>query len=265
MTDQGDATSPRLLQLERGDVWVYPSAGALARAAAELFQEITAAAVEARGLAYVALSGGSTPLRMGEILAAAPYRETVPWDSIELFWGDERWVPAESDESNYGTARRTLLDHVGVGPSRVNPVATENAEPRVGAQMYSAQLRTVFGVVSGVPAFDLIFLGMGEDGHTASLFPETPAIHETDELVVANYVAKMDTYRITFSPPLLNAGREVVFLIAGAAKAETLARVLTGPIDVDTLPSQVIEPENGRLRWLVDEAAAAHLDETRHG
>ena len=264
MTDRTDVAPARVLELARGDVWIYPDAETLAGAAAALFHDVATAAVEERGVARVALSGGSTPVRMGQLLAAAPYLETVPWGSIELFWGDERWVPAESEESNYGTARRTFLDHVAVEPSRVNPVPTDAADPRLGATMYAAQLRMVFGVVSDTPVFDLIFLGMGDDGHTASLFPGTPAIHEMDELVVANYVPTMDSYRITLTPPVLNAGREVAFLVAGAAKAETLAAVLTGPDDVDELPAQGIKPVAGRLRWLVDEAAAASLSDMRH-
>lgn len=265
MTDPAVVTPLRIIEFERGDVWMYADAEALAHAAAALFHAVTATAAQTRNLAYVALSGGSTPLRMGEILAAPPYRETVPWSAVELFWGDERWVPAADASSNYGTAKQTLLDHVAVDPSRVNPVPTDATDPRIAAQMYSAQLKTVFGTVAEVPRFDLVFLGMGDDGHTASLFPGTPAIHVTEELVVANYVPKLDTYRITMTPPLLNAAREVVFLVSGAGKAEILAAVLTGPKRVDELPSQIIAPEHGRVRWLVDEAAAAKLDDASHG
>lgn len=265
MSENAEVRPQRVLRLDRGDVLIYADADVLARAAAALFQELTADAVQARGLAYVALSGGSTPRRMGQLLAAPPYRETVPWPAIELFWGDERWVPPDSEESNYGTARQTLLDHVAVDSSRVNPVPTDAADPRLAATMYSAQLRMVFGDVSGVPRFDVIFLGMGDDGHTASLFPGTPAVHEANELVVANYVPKMNDYRITMTPPILNAARDVIFLVAGAGKSETLASVLTGSVNVDQLPSQIVAPSPGRLRWLVDEAAAAHLRDARHG
>ncbi len=265
MTDPATLTPSRRLDLERGEVWIYPDAEALAQAAASLFQEITESAVQARNLAYIALSGGSTPLLMSQILAEPPYRETVPWSNIEFFWGDERWAPPESNESNYGTAQRTLLSKVSVDPSRVNPVNTDAADPALAASMYGAQLKMVFGAVTALPRFDLVLLGMGDDGHTASLFPGTPAIHEADELVVANYVPKFDTTRITMTPPVLNAASDIVFLIAGTGKAETLASVLTGPTRVDELPSQIIATGNGRVRWFVDEAAAANLDSQHHG
>lgn len=265
MIDPAVVKPLRIIQRERGDVWVYAQAEALAQAAAALFHEVTTTAAKTRNLAYLALSGGSTPVRMGEILVAPPYRETVPWSAIEFFWGDERWVPASDAASNYGTAKQTLLDHVAVDLSRVNPAPVDAADPQIAAQMYSAQLKTVFGTVADIPRFDLVLLGMGDDGHTASLFPGTPAIHETEALVVANYVPKLETYRITMTPPLLNAAREVVFLVSGAGKAEMLASVLTGPKRVDELPSQIIAPEHGRLRWFVDEAAAANLSDADHG
>ncbi|HEV2106913.1 MAG TPA: 6-phosphogluconolactonase [Thermomicrobiales bacterium] len=244
---------------DRGEVMVYADAEGLAQAAAARFTSIVVDAVNRRGRAFVALSGGSTPRRMGELLANRPFREMIPWSDIEIFWGDERWVPLDSDESNAGVAKRTLLNHVPVEPSRINPVPTDVADPGVAATMYIAQLRTVFGVVDEVPAFDLIFLGLGDDGHTASLFPGTAALHEDRELVVAHYVPKLDAYRLTVTPPVLNAGREVIFLVGGASKASTLAQVLTGPDRVDELPAQVVRPSSGRLRWLVDESAAAEL------
>ncbi len=250
---------------DRGEVMVYTDAEELAQAAAAHFASITVDAVNTRGRAFVALSGGSTPRRMGELLANRPFREIVPWSNIEIFWGDERWVPLDSDESNAGVAKRTLLDHVPIEPSRINPMPTDVADPDIAATMYSAQLRTVFGVVDEVPAFDLIFLGMGDDGHTASLFPGMAALHEERELAVAHYVPKLDAHRLTLTPPVLNAGREVIFLVGGISKASTLARVLTGPERVDDLPAQVVRPSSGRLRWLIDEAAAVELTGRSHG
>ncbi len=246
---------------ERGKVLVYKDGETVAHAAAQTFIRAMGEAVAARGLGYVAFSGGSTPKRMAELLADHPYRDHVPWADIEFAWGDERWVPRSSPESNAGVAQRTLLDHVPVSPSRVNPFPSpdEIPDPKLAASMFETQLKTVFGVTDDVPHFDLIFLGMGDDGHTASLFPATAAVHETDALVVTHYVDKLAADRLTFTPPLLNAGREVVFLVGGAGKAETLAKVLDGPVDVDTLPSQVIRPSSGALIWLVDEAAAANL------
>lgn len=200
---------------------------------------------------------------MGHLLAQPPYRDGLPWRTIEVFWGDERWVPEESPESNAGEAKRTFLNMVDVEPSRLNPVPTQVQDPHVAARMYATQIKTVFGDVSGTPVFDLIFLGMGDDGHTASLFPGTAAIHDTEDLVIAHHVPKLDATRVTFGSTLINAARKVVFLVGGAGKAETLARVLDGPIDIDTLPSQVVRPTDGDLIWLVDAAAAAGLVKMR--
>ncbi len=241
---------------ERGTVRVYADAEALARAAAALLAETVSSAT---GHAYIALSGGSTPKRMGQLLAEAPYRETVAWRDIEFFWGDERFVPEESPESNSGEARRTFLDKVDVEPGRINPFPTTVRDPDLAAEMYATQLKTVFNETDVAPRFDLVFLGMGDDGHTLSLFPGTAAIHETERFVVANYVPKLDTTRLTLTAPVVNAAQRVAFLVGGAGKAETLAKVLDGPVDVDTLPSQIIRPVDGELLWLVDEAAAANL------
>lgn len=257
MSDAQEPVEATLDYGERGTVRVYRDGDALARAAAQTF----AAAVihPARARAFVALSGGSTPGKMGHLLAQPPYRDEIPWRSIEVFWGDERWVPEESPESNAGEAMRALLNQVDVEPSRINPVPTQVQDPQVAARMYATQIKTVFGDVTGMPAFDLIFLGMGDDGHTASLFPGTTAIHDTEHLVIAHHVPKLNATRVTFGPALINAARQVAFLVGGAGKAETLARVLDGPIDVDTLSSQVVRPTRGQLVWLVDAAAATGL------
>lgn len=263
MTEQGDEPAPpRTLDYgERGTVRVYADAEALAHAAARTFIRAMGEAVADRGLGYVAFSGGSTPKRMAELLAEHPYRDHVPWAEIEFCWGDERWVPRSSPESNAGVAMRTLLDHVPVSPSRVDPFPSpdEIPDPALAASMYETNLKMIFGVTDGPPVFDLVLLGLGDDGHTASLFPGTAAVHETSAFVVSHYVDKLAADRLTLTPPVLNAGREVVFLVGGAGKAETLARVLEGPIDVDALPSQVIRPTSGNLSWLTDEAAAARL------
>lgn len=251
------ATPSRMIDYaERGTVRVYADGEALARAAAELLAQTV---TDSTGHAYIALSGGSTPKRMGQLLAAAPFRETIAWRDIEFFWGDERFVPEESPESNSGEARRTFLDHVEVEPGRINPFPTNLRDASLAAEMYATQLKTVFNETDTTPRFDLVFLGMGDDGHTLSLFPGTAAIHETEHFAVANYVPKLDTTRLTLTARVVNAARTVAFLVGGAGKAETLAKVLDGPVDVDMLPSQIIRPEDGALLWLVDEAAAAKL------
>ena len=240
----------------RGTVRVYADGEALAQAAAALLADTVASAT---GHAYIALSGGSTPKRMGQLLAEPPYRETIAWRNIEFFWGDERFVPEDSPESNSGEARRTFLEKVDIEPSRINPFPTTVRDADLAAEMYATILKTVFNETDVAPRFDLVFLGMGDDGHTLSLFPGTAAIHETQRFVVANYVPKLETTRLTLTAPVVNAARRVAFLVGGSGKAETLAKVLDGPVDVETLPSQIIRPTDGELLWLVDEAAAADL------
>ena len=244
---------------ERGTVRVYPDAEALATAAAETFVTAIDEAVANRGGAVVALSGGSTPRRMGELLATPPFRDRVPWDRVHVLWGDERWVPEENPESNAGVAKRTFLDHVPIPTGQIHPFPTVGLEPDEAARVYAEMLRVVTGARSGVPRLDLVLLGMGEDGHTASLFPGTAAVREERALVVAHHVPKLDAVRLTLTPPVLNAGREVVFLVGGAAKAAPLASVLEGRERPDELPAQVVRPKEGRLVWLVDREAAAGL------
>lgn len=244
----------------KGKAIVVADGDTLARRAASIAVEAAERAIAERGSAAIALSGGSTPRLMGEILAQPPYRDLPLWERLWVFWGDERWVPLDHDESNAGVARRTFLDHVTVVPEQVHPMPTVDLTPDEAARAYEALIRDVVPLGDdGIPRFDLIFLGMGEDGHTASLFPGTPAIHEADRLVVANYVPKLETTRLTMTPPLLNAGRKVVFLVSGTGKAERLAEVLEGPYQPDVLPSQIVRPSDGSLIWLTDRSAAAAL------
>lgn len=244
---------------ERGEVRVLPDAEALARAAADLFAHLTIEAVTLRGRAIVALSGGTTPRRMGELLATPPARERVPWNRLEIFWGDERWVPQDDAESNAGVARRTFLDRVPLPPTQVHPFSTDLPDPATAARAYAARIQEIIGAGEGVPRFDLVLLGMGDDGHTASLFPGTAALSEHDTWVVANHVPELETVRLTLTVPVLNGGREVVFLVGGAGKAEALAAVLEGPEATSRLPAQLIRPVDGHLLWLVDRDAASQL------
>lgn len=245
---------------ERGRVLVVQDGDALARRAAE---EIIAVSNLAKGesrAALVALSGGSTPKKMGELLATPAYSERVAWDHLQLFWGDERFVPLASEESNAGEALRAFIDAAPIHPDDVHTWDTcDGITPEESARKYGEAIREVAGMETGVPEFDLILLGMGDDGHTLSLFPGTAAIHNNEDIVVAHHVEKLNADRVTFTPLLANAARKVVFLVGGGGKAEMLKQVLEGEIDVDTLPSQVIRPK-GELLWLVDEAAASKLD-----
>jgi 6-phosphogluconolactonase len=245
----------------RGQVMVVPDGSALAHAAARRFARAVEQAVAERGHAFVALSGGTTPKQMGTILAREPYRSRIPWDRIHFFWGDERWVPLGSPESNAGEARRGFLDLVPIPPANVHPWDTAAESPREAAAAYETELRQLFAEPSGIPRFDLVLLGMGNDGHTASLFPDTGALVADGRLAVANYVPKMDANRLTLTAPLLNAGREILFLVGGPGKADTLEAVLEGPELPANFPAQLIRPAlpDSRLDWLVDEDAGAQL------
>ncbi|MCC6312995.1 MAG: 6-phosphogluconolactonase [Thermomicrobiales bacterium] len=247
----------------RGRLLLVEDADELARVAAETFVEAVGETVTRRGDALVALSGGSTPKQMGRLLAAPPFSTETPWSNLTVFWSDERWVPLDSRDSNAGVAIRIFLDHVPVPRSHIHPVDTMLPSPADAAAAYAATIHAATGALEpAVPAFDLILLGMGDDAHTASLFPHTPALRVADRIVTDNFVTKLDAQRITFTYPLINAARRVVFLIGGAAKAEPLAEVLEGPEDVDRLPAQGVRPV-GDLLWIVDRAAAARLSVIR--
>lgn len=256
-----DARAQRTIDYgERGQVIVVPDGDALARLAAETVTSVIAEARAQGRNAAIALSGGSTPKKMGQLLAQPPYTERVHWDSVEIFWGDERWVPLADTESNAGEATRGFLDHVAIPDERVHPYETDLDDPDVAAERYERDIRRTVPITGGIPTFDLILLGMGEDGHTASLFPGTAAIREERRLVVAHWVDKLDATRLTLTPPVINAAEQVVFLIGGAGKVEALHAVLDSEVDIDTYPSQVVRPVQGTLVWLVDEAAASGLD-----
>ena len=244
---------------ERGQVVVVHDANALADVAANLIAKTSIKAADESRQAYIALSGGSTPKAMGALLASPAFNTQVQWNNLTFFWGDERWVPLESPESNAGEATRGYLDAVGVLPENIVPFDTESVTPEESASSMEAIIRDL---VPGdpIPQFDLILLGMGDDGHTASLFPGTDAIQEAHKLVLSHFVEKLDSTRLTFTPALINAAKHVVFLASGSGKAETLADVLDGGIDVDRLPSQVIRPTHGSLTWMVDQSAAAELE-----
>ena len=251
---------PRAVKLT---YFVSPTADAVAAAAAQLFTDSAVAAVSARGVARIAISGGSTPKRMFTLLAdpAKPYAATVLWDKLELFWVDERCVPPDNAESNYKMTKEALLDHVPLPASRVHRMEGE-IDPAEAAAKYESEIRNTFKLEGAeTPAFDLILLGMGDDGHTASLFPHTEALHELSLIVTPNHVPQKDTWRITLTLPVILHGRKVAFLIEGAGKATILADVLLGAYDPESKPSQLIRPVSGELSLLLDSAAATKLPE----
>lgn len=241
---------------------VFDNPETLARETAQHFAEGIRSAVAARGMARVAISGGSTPKRVFALLAdeKEPFRAAIPWEKLRLFWVDERCVPPDHPDSNYGAARDLLLSKVPLRPEHVVRVEGE-LDPEEAAAKYEAAIRGHFRLEGAeVPIFDMVQLGMGDDGHTASLFPHTEALQEMMRVAVANHVPQQkQSWRVTLTWPVINAGREVFFLIDGAKKADPVGRVLTSAYDPETLPSQLIQPQNGRLLFLLDRAAAAHL------
>jgi len=241
--------------------YVEPDPAALARRATRHLVEMVTEAAEANGRARVAVSGGSTPKAAFQLLADPnqPFRKRMPWEDLELFWVDERTVPPGHPESNYRMTREALLDHVTMVPQQIHRMEGE-LEPEVAAARYESEIRNTFRLEGAeLPRFDLISLGMGDDGHTASLFPHTAAIHELSRLVIANQVPQKDTWRITLTWPVINHARSVFFLIAGADKAQPVHDVFIGPRDPERLPSQLIWPSGGILTLFLDKAAAALL------
>lgn len=241
------------------DIRICDDTAAMARHTADAFVRLAQASVAARGRFTVALAGGSTPKAAYTLLASAAYRDQVPWQHVHCFWGDERHVPPDHADSNYRMAREAMLSSVPIPATQVYRIVAEQ-DAQQAAEAYEATLRTAFQLAPGaLPRFDLVLLGMGPDGHTASLFPGTAAVHEQQRLVVAPWVEKFATYRITLSPAVLCHAAHVVFAAGGADKAETLRHVLEGAYQPDLYPSQVIRPTDGTLLWLVDTAAAQQL------
>ena len=252
---------PQKLRIE---YFVEPDAAALARRAARHFADLTAKAAATRGRARIAISGGSTPKAAFELLAdpAQPFRAVMPWDKLDLFWVDERCVPPGDPDSNYRMTREAMLDRVPLAPAQIHRMEGELA-PEEAAARYESELRNSFRLEGAeLPRFDLIALGMGPDGHTASLFPHTAALEETNRLAVANHVQNKDAWRVTLTWPVINHAASVFFLIAGADKAQILHEVLLGPRDPERLPSQLIAPSGGILTLLLDKAAASLLPAT---
>lgn len=237
---------------------------ALSRAAADDLAAIAAAAVRARGVCHIALSGGSTPRRLFQILVERG-GDALPWRQLGLWWGDERTVPPDHADSNYRMAREALIDpaaRFGVIPAQVHRMAGERPDHAAAAADYESAVVVALGTP---PRFDVALQGMGPDGHTASLFPGSPALSDATHWVVANPVdspvAHGKTTRLTLTAPAINAARHVRFLVAGTDKAAALAQVLTGPRDPASYPSQLIAPTDGDVVWFVDAAAAAQLPE----
>ncbi len=241
------------------EVRVLPDTDAIAREAAERFAAAATEAITARGRFTVALAGGSTPERLYRLLAAEPFRGRVAWGSVHVFFGDERTVPPDDPQSNYRMAKGAMLDALPIPPAQVHRMEGER-DPLEAATAYERAIRETFALEAGqMPRFDLVLLGMGPDGHTASLFPHTAALDNYADVVTPNYVAKLETWRLTLTYPALNAAARVLFLAGGADKADALREVLQGEANAAEYPSQGVLPTHGTVTFLLDEAISARL------
>jgi 6-phosphogluconolactonase len=236
------------------EIKVVADAGELSRVGAAEFEHVVRNAVQARDKFTVSLSGGSTPRGLYSRLAQVS--RNLPWDKTYIFWGDERHVPPDDKDSNYRMVRESLLSQAPIPPENVFRMHAENSDAARVAEEYERTIQEFFGLKPGeLPRFDLVLLGLGPDGHTASLFPESAALREHSRLVVANWVEKFGHYRLTFTAPVINNAAEVMFLVSGAEKTAALQSVLYSDASAEEFPAKLIQPRNGRLIWLVDRAA----------
>jgi 6-phosphogluconolactonase len=245
---------------------VFPDSERLVHDAAEHLVRLASEAVVKNGRFVIALSGGSTPRSLYVLLASERYMRLIEWSRVHLFWGDERCVPPDDPRSNYRMAREALLDAVPLPLGNIHRIRGED-DAEVTAAAYERELRAFFGNTGedGPPrvGFDLVLLGMGGDGHTASLFPGMAAVTEQVRWTMAQHVESTSPWRITLTPVVINAAKHIYFIVSGTEKSERLRQVLEGPIQPEALPAQVIKPVDGQLIWLVDEGAARFLKRTR--
>jgi 6-phosphogluconolactonase len=237
---------------------IYPDTNTLSQQAAQYIVRIANESIVTRGRFSIALSGGSTPKVLYGLLAAEPYRAQLDWSLIEIFWSDERCVPPDSSDSNYAMANEVLLSKIPIQPNQVHRMPADQPDRDAASQAYTLEMQRIFGT-NGIPTFDLLQLGMGPEGHTASLFPHQQSLHEQHRLVMPVTVPKPPPPRLTFTPPLLNAARHVLFLVTGAEKADAVQAVLEGEHQPEEYPAQLIRPTNGEVTWMLDTSAAGKL------
>ena len=242
-------------------VQIVTDSEAMSRAAAATIVDHISQSLQTRDVYSMALSGGSTPRRLYSLLAnEAALREQIPWERIHFFWGDERRVPPGHPDSNYLMAYNTLLSKVPIPSTNIHRIHAEDADAVKAAADYEIEIRRFFGIEAGqIPQFNCVLLGMGADGHIASLFPATSALVQTKRLVVANWVKKFQSHRFTLTFPVFNNAAQILFLVSGEDKADTLKAVLEGNRQPDRYPAQLIQPCGGKLIWLLDQFAASRL------
>ena len=237
---------------------VYPDTNTLSQQAAQFIVRLANESIVTRGRFSIALSGGSTPKVLYGLLGSEPYRDQIDWSKVDIFWSDERCVPPDSADSNYHMAREVLLSRVPLSPQQVHRMPADQPDHDAAAQAYTHEMQQSFST-EGIPRFDLIQLGMGPEGHTASLFPHQASLHEQQRLVMYVNVPKPPPPRLTFTPPILNAARHVLFLVTGAEKADAVQAVLEGEYNPEEYPAQIVRPASGDVVWMLDEAAAGKL------
>jgi len=244
------------------EIKIVAGSEALCREAADQILGRITATLREKEVFTLVLSGGSTPKNLYALLAGSkPYLDQIPWSRIHFFWGDERHVPPDHPQSNFRMTRDAMLSKAPIPDQNIHRVRAEEPNAGKAAAEYEREIRTFFNLATGqLPRFDCVLLGMGPDGHTASLFPGTVALQEKRRLVVANYVEKLQAYRITLTAPALNNAETIIFLVSGKEKAETLQKVLEGNPQPELFPSQLIQPAHGQLLWLIEQAAAGRLN-----
>lgn len=242
------------------EVRILADAAAIAKRAAEKFIDAAAAAAKEKGSFSVALAGGSTPKALYALLVSDALRGRLPWDKMQLFFGDERHVRPDHPDSNFRMATEAMISKSPLRAEQVHRIKAENPDAEQAARDYEQELRSHFKLADGeAPRFDLVLLGMGNEGHTLSLFPGTKALRDNGRLVMCNWVGKLFAERVTLTAPAVNNAAQVIFMVAGADKAPALKAVLEGPYEPEQLPAQLLQPKNGKLLWLVDAAAGGML------
>ncbi|GHO95557.1 6-phosphogluconolactonase [Reticulibacter mediterranei] len=237
---------------------IYPDTNILSHEAAQHIVRVAQESIVTHGRFTLALSGGNTPKKLYGLLASEPYVSQIDWNLVEIFWSDERCVSPDSPDSNYHMAQEVFLSKVPIPANQIHRTPADEADRDAASEAYAREMRNVFGT-NGVPKFDLIQLGMGPEGHTASLFPHQASLHEQQRLVMPVSVPKPPPARLTFTPPLLNAAAHILFLVTGADKEEAVQAVLEGDHQPDEYPAQIVQPSQGEVTWMLDTAAAAKL------
>jgi 6-phosphogluconolactonase len=237
---------------------VYPDITTLSNEAAQYVVRLVNESIVMHGRFTIALSGGSTPKTLYTLLGSTPYRDQIDWTMVEIFWSDERCVSSEDPESNFHLAQEVLLSSIPISASQIHRMPADQADRDAASQAYTEEMQRTFGT-NDIPDFDLIQLGMGPEGHTASLFPHQPSLHEQQRLVMPVSVPKPPPDRLTFTPPLLNAAHHILFLVTGDEKADAVQAVLEGDYQPEEYPAQIVRPANGDVTWMLDTKAAAKL------